>query len=305
MAWSRVGACWPLVAALVWLGTGCGARVLEAAGSAGDAGGSAGLSGSDAAGERSVDGAGDAVSMDVYLEPCGNGRLDPGEECDDGNMRNGDGCNHVCQIECSWLCGSCGAPTPCTVTGVCGDGVRTRDEICDDGNTTGGDGCSADCAQIELGWQCQVPGARCTPVCGDGRVVGGETCDDGNRVGGDGCSASCLTEPTTLFCGDGIVSGAEECDAGQSNGSAGSPCGPDCRLWHICGDGVVEGTEECDNGSGFNTAIYGRDGCTPDCRLPHYCGDGIVDVDFGEQCDTGANNGPPLYICTEDCKIYI
>ena len=30
---------------------------------------------------------------------CGNGDVDPGEECDDGNTDNGDGCNSLCMIE--------------------------------------------------------------------------------------------------------------------------------------------------------------------------------------------------------------
>lgn len=30
---------------------------------------------------------------------CGDGNLDPGEECDDGNTANGDGCSSVCKIE--------------------------------------------------------------------------------------------------------------------------------------------------------------------------------------------------------------
>jgi cysteine-rich repeat protein len=31
---------------------------------------------------------------------CGDGHLDPGEECDDGNVTNGDGCSQDCHIEC-------------------------------------------------------------------------------------------------------------------------------------------------------------------------------------------------------------
>ena len=31
---------------------------------------------------------------------CGDGHLDPGEECDDGNRINGDGCSADCKIEC-------------------------------------------------------------------------------------------------------------------------------------------------------------------------------------------------------------
>lgn len=30
---------------------------------------------------------------------CGNGRLEPGEECDDGNTVSGDGCSDTCQVE--------------------------------------------------------------------------------------------------------------------------------------------------------------------------------------------------------------
>lgn len=31
--------------------------------------------------------------------PCGNGVLDPGEQCDDGNAQSGDACSPVCKWE--------------------------------------------------------------------------------------------------------------------------------------------------------------------------------------------------------------
>ena len=40
---------------------------------------------------------------------CGNGMLDAGEQCDDGNAFVGDGCSNSCQIEDGW---QCTAPTP-------------------------------------------------------------------------------------------------------------------------------------------------------------------------------------------------
>jgi len=61
---------------------------------------------------------------------CGDGSLQPGEACDDGNQTDGDGCSASCEIEPG-----------------CGDGVLGADEACDDGNTASGDGCSADCVQ--------------------------------------------------------------------------------------------------------------------------------------------------------------
>jgi cysteine-rich repeat protein len=35
----------------------------------------------------------------TVASPCGNGVLQPGEECDDGNTVNGDGCSSTCQLE--------------------------------------------------------------------------------------------------------------------------------------------------------------------------------------------------------------
>ena len=63
---------------------------------------------------------------------CGNGSLQSGEQCDDGNKTNGDGCEATC------------TPTP-TPTQVCGNGWREGTEQCDDGNTASGDGCEAAC----------------------------------------------------------------------------------------------------------------------------------------------------------------
>ena len=57
---------------------------------------------------------------------CGNGILDQGERCDDGNLRHDDDCPMDCRS-------------------VCGDGVRSELEACDDGNELDGDGCSAQC----------------------------------------------------------------------------------------------------------------------------------------------------------------
>ncbi|MCK6545366.1 DUF4215 domain-containing protein [Myxococcota bacterium] len=70
---------------------------------------------------------------------CGNGRVDPGETCDDGNGTDGDACNHDCRPS------------------FCGNGVVEAGEVCDDGDFTDprldatgcawGGTCTADCAQ--------------------------------------------------------------------------------------------------------------------------------------------------------------
>lgn len=46
---------------------------------------------------------------------CGNGQWDSGEECDDGNRTNGDGCNSQCDVESGWICNpydTCFRPPP-------------------------------------------------------------------------------------------------------------------------------------------------------------------------------------------------
>lgn len=102
---------------------------------------------------------------------CGDGHLDPGEGCDDGNHVATDACTDTC------------------VPATCGDGIVWEGvEECDDGNRIPDDGCDNACH---------------LPVCGDGIVAGSEQCDDGNDVPDDGCTG-CLIDP--VLCGAGGVS---------------------------------------------------------------------------------------------------
>jgi cysteine-rich repeat protein len=87
------------------------------------------------------------------LTNCGNGALDEGELCDDGNTAPGDGCGASCTLEAGYSCS--GNPSVCAVT--CGDGVKAASEACDDGNTTAGDGCGATCT-TENGYGCRNTG---------------------------------------------------------------------------------------------------------------------------------------------------
>jgi cysteine-rich repeat protein len=249
------------------------------------------------------------VSIPLCIHRCGDGVLDIGEECDDGNHSGGDGCGPGCQVEANWNCSTAGAP--CTNTSQCGDGVVTSDEICDDGNTVNGDGCSADCQQIEPGWECRVPGQTCTPICYDGKLVHGAcvalTCPSMEMDAGSECDGG-VPEPSV--CGDGVVGPDEQCDDGSdptrtsyNDGSYGG-CTTNCLFGPWCGDGMVNGREECDNG-GLNGAGSGEVGCTFACTVPHYCGDGILDVDHGETCDLGTLNGEPIQLCDSKCNIII
>ncbi|MCD4760408.1 DUF4215 domain-containing protein [bacterium] len=73
---------------------------------------------------------------------CGNGIIEEGEICDDGNILNEDGCDAACNIEDEDFVKP---PIDLFDGGLCGNGIIEEEEICDDGNTLNEDGCRADC----------------------------------------------------------------------------------------------------------------------------------------------------------------
>ncbi len=270
-----------------------GAGVVAGAsqGGQGNAGGTAGQTalqgGAAGAPEPQAGAAGATITIEDLLLTCGNGSVDPGEDCDDGNVMVGDGCSRLCQLETDHVCGEPG--DACTQISICNDGIVTTPEQCDDGNQTNSDGCNANC-QLEDGYAFCINAGFCVPLCGDGRVLGTEHCDDNNLENGDGCSASCQIEAgftcqgepsrcSAPRCGNGTREAGEECDRGNQNGllyADGDGCTlhctnePNCRpegdvttaCTPICGDGRLEPTEACDDGN-----LLAQDGCSPTCEI--------------------------------------
>jgi len=180
---------------------------------------------------------------------CGDSKRDVGEECDDGNQEDGDGCSASCERER-------GAPP-------CGDGIQAVEEECDDGNLVSGDGCDDHCRAESCGnlrtdaneecdppvaEQCDATCKRVLPNCGDGEVQAdeGEHCDDVNDERGDGCHR-CRFE-----CGNARLERdiGEECEPvfaleGTCNAET-------CKRLPACGNGKVEESagEECDPSNG-------------------------------------------------------
>ncbi|MCX4242790.1 DUF4215 domain-containing protein [Paraliomyxa miuraensis] len=87
---------------------------------------------------------------------CGNGLIEVGEECDDGNAFDGDGCSASCFVE---------APP------MCGNGIVEPGEQCDDGNAIDGDGCSSACLVEAGGGGGGTCDSGSDPFTGDGWVV--------------------------------------------------------------------------------------------------------------------------------------
>ncbi|MDD3896571.1 MAG: DUF4215 domain-containing protein, partial [Candidatus Peribacteraceae bacterium] len=201
---------------------------------------------------------------------CGNGIVEAGEDCDDGNYIHFDACPNTCRSP------------------VCGDGIREGMEECDDGNTDNADYCNNDCRLTMCGdgvlqkYEACDNGERnsdtepdscrlnCSmPRCGDGVQDEGEECDDGNEDNADGCTVLCRLP----VCGDGYVQGDEECDDGNDDDT--DACTHHCEN-AFCGDGYVQSGEECDDGNDSEA-----DECSNACTHTK-CGDGIVQM--SEEC---------------------
>lgn len=159
---------------------------------------------------------------------CGDGKVDVGEECDDGNLDEIDACT-----------------TKCRPPG-CGDDILQPGEICDDGNLDDNDDCTS----------------KCKPsVCGDGILrEDTEECDDANAISTDACLPSCKL----AICGDAVVwAGKEVCDDGFNDNDYGG-CATDCKskASEYCGDNKVQKLyEHCDGPTG----VAGVN-CTKSCR---------------------------------------
>jgi cysteine-rich repeat protein len=202
---------------------------------------------------------------------CGNGVLESGEECDDGNQDNTDACTNACE--------------PAT----CSDGfVQMGVEDCDEGGVQTAD-CEATCTRTRCGDTIINPLAQ--PP---------EQCDDGNQDNTDACTDVC----ELATCGDSIVQPPEKCDDG---GVQTADCEATCTR-PTCGDGVhnplvLQPPEQCDNGTNLDPPYStmgppAPDACAPGCLDVEFCGDGIPNGPGPEPCDDGMQTAACETTCT-------
>jgi len=242
----------------------------------------------------------------LLIEPspkrCGNGLLDPEEQCDGTNL-NGNTCMELdperpfgtlrCEADCTYDSSGC--------SGSCGNGQIDGEEQCD-GTDFGGMTCS------DFGHpfgnlrcvNCAIDSSACSAesLCGNGQLDGGEECD-GDDLGGMTCAEYDPTNPlgtirckdectfdtslcVSVNCGNGQIDGTEECD-GDDFGSASCPigytgsleclsnCMIDYQFCIRCGNGTIDSEENCEgaelNGATCETLGYsgGTLGCHAHC----------------------------------------
>ena len=267
----------------------------------------------------------------MQLGACGDGKINPGEQCDPPGIVRYGACApgntvkvDVCSRACQWT-PSTTPYVPCSALSKCGNGAVEAGETCDDGSFNGRyNKCNTTCA----GLVANPPGR-----CGDGVLQSAyEICDPGAVLaGGDrydltkanSCQWDC--QNFGPYCGDSITQTqfGEECDGSQScaiDGQTGiRACASDCKKvmsltsptdWECapssaapavsasgtCGDAVVGENEACDRGLANN----GRS-CQPSYGAPcSYCSadcQNTVDVQPTEYCGNGIIENP------EKCEV--
>jgi cysteine-rich repeat protein len=145
------------------------------------------------------------IATQAALPVCGNGAVEDGETCDDGNLEAGDGC-----------------AADCTLEPFCGNGQLDAGEACDDGNDVEGDGCDNACTidrfTIDNG-RVELPGE----VRGGShdifsmRVESPSALDAFTGAANGGCPGD-----TILVVYD--VSGAERVQVARNNDAGGGRC---------------------------------------------------------------------------------
>ncbi|GEM_PF-5276439 len=220
----------------------------------------------------------------IVVPGCGNGVIEFGEQCDDGNGNNNDGCNNDCTLS--------GTPPP---PSVCGNGQIEPGEVCDPGAFSGTpptDTLGNNCNDFLLQGVVQLCNGvlQCNNDCSAYDVSTCEFCDTSEciQLGGPPqvncnippdpvcCSPNC-GDPTNGCIGDGDkptgvppdCSGtACECD-GWNNQCPGIPPDPPDDTGGGGGPIIVEPGDE------ITSTCGNRPECVSDADCTDFCSDGV------------------------------
>ncbi|MEZ4402784.1 MAG: DUF4215 domain-containing protein [Kofleriaceae bacterium] len=223
------------------------------------------------------------AAVDAAAGVCGNGTVEAGEDCDDGDQV----ADAVCDAACHF---------------TCGDGIVQAEfgELCDPG-AAGAGACPTAC---DDGMACTadvLAGSGCQAACMSSAIT--------VAVDGDGCCPIGATAATDSDCapgcGNGVVDAGETCDTAIASGAG--ACPTTCNDGQACTtDALVAGgtCQAACTATPITTPVNG-DGCCPTGATPATdtdcvpgCGNGIVDP--GETCDRAIPVGPGA--CPTTCS---
>lgn len=254
---------------------------------------------------------------------CGNGRLDPGEQCDPGIGSGAGACPSTCP-----------APVGCMATNLVGSGCEARCEAVVISTPADGDGCcpagadamtdddcDASCGDHTCDGHesCTSCATDCGACCGNGQLESGEACDTGISAGAGACpsAASCIAPDT---CTTATLSGmdcAASCDlapiTARVDGDTCCPSGAtradddDCPV--ACDDGICDASEDC--ASCPTDCACGTSESCVSAMCVDACGDGTIGVNEvcepsdldNQSCMSRGFSGGSL-ACAADCTMF-
>ena len=178
--------------------------------------------------------------LEFGLQTCGNGTIDAGEQCDDGNVADGDCCSSTCQYEPN------GAP--CTSDGLpCSTDVCNATGTCTHNASLSGTPCRASAGVCDVAETCDGSSTSCPA---DGFANSGEC-----RAAADVCDAAESCDGSGPNCpADGYLSSGEcrasagVCDLAESCDGSGIACPADAKSTDPCRAvaDVCDVAESCD-----------------------------------------------------------
>lgn len=230
------------------------------------------------------------ICLSGVCSPCGDGIVEPGEECDLGS---GNGLNTGCEKNCKFSCVPADPSRDCSYS----------DKPCFVSNSSTCDTTTHACTQPQFqpnGTSCgsatelkDCVSGSCIPVaCGDGIPGPGEICDDGNLNNRDGCKSDC-----TLTCKVGS-------DCSNTTKGPALLTQPNCNIdvcntnTHTCYYQANQIGQPCSSSNGTGACVKVSGTSFGACTTAT-CGNGTQDP--GEECDLGSGNGPNTG-CEQTCQ---
>eukprot|EP00939_MAST-03C_sp_MAST-3C-sp1_P000745 g745.t1 len=237
----------------------------------------------------------------------GNGIRERGEECDDGNAVDGDGCSSNGAIECGYSCDEPSINGESSCSTLCGNGVVDFGEECDDDSSC----CDSNCEfrrmlgyGYGLGAACSPPESwACTYSCKPQPST--QKCGPNNE-GYRGEQGMCII--SELWCNSWsavtfVTADFETCPLDASNPCRGIRCkhvsSGTCYSLNQMASTVVDGMSDLVRDGTPCATLSGTDGfcrsgtcVTQDTAT---CGNGVKD--FLEECDDNSA------CCTVNCKL--